>query len=70
MLDEVVDKVETTILAIVRQGSDFLKESELDVRISEVKRKTQQLVKEHPVESMLVGVVIGYMVGRLFSRKR
>jgi len=70
MLDEVVDRVESTILAIARQGSDFLKESELDVRISEVKRKTQELVKEHPVESMLVGVVIGYIVGRLFSRNR
>jgi len=70
MLDEVVDRVESTILAIARQGSDFLKESELDVRISEVKRKTQELVKEHPVESMLVGVVIGYIVGRSFSRNR
>jgi len=70
MLDEVVDRVESTIMAIARQGSDFLKESELDVRIAEVKRKTQQLVKEHPVESMVVGVVVGYLVGRLFSRNK
>jgi ElaB/YqjD/DUF883 family membrane-anchored ribosome-binding protein len=70
MLDEVVDRVESTIMAIARQGSDFLKESELDVRIAEVKRKTEQLVKEHPVESLVVGVVVGYFIGRLFSRNR
>jgi len=70
MLDEVVDRVESTIMAIARQGSDFLKESELDVRISEVKRKTEQLVREHPVESLVVGAVVGYLIGRLFSRNR
>jgi ElaB/YqjD/DUF883 family membrane-anchored ribosome-binding protein len=70
MLDEVVDRVESTIMAIARQGSDFLKESELDVRIAEVKRKTEQLVKEHPVESLVVGAVVGYLIGRLFSRNR
>jgi ElaB/YqjD/DUF883 family membrane-anchored ribosome-binding protein len=70
MLDEVVDRVESTIMAIARQGSDFLKESELDVRIAEVKRKTEQLVREHPVESLVVGAVVGYLIGRLFSRNR
>jgi ElaB/YqjD/DUF883 family membrane-anchored ribosome-binding protein len=70
MLDEVVDKVESTIMAIARQGSDFLKESELDVRIAAAKRKTEQLVREHPVESLVVGAVIGFLLGRLISRNR
>ncbi len=70
MLDEVVDRVESTILAIARQGSDFLKESELDVRLSQVKRKTVHLVKKHPVESIVAGAVFGYLLGRLISRNR
>jgi len=70
MLDEVVDRVESTILAIARQGSDFLKETELDVRLSQAKQKTVHLVKKHPIESIVAGAVIGYLVGRLLSRNR
>lgn len=70
MLDEVVNKVESTIVAIARQGSDFLKESEVDVRIAEAKRKTEQLVRDHPIESLVIGAFIGFLIGRLLSRNR
>lgn len=70
MIDEVVNKVESTIVAIARQGSGFLKESELDVRIAEVKRKTEQLVRENPIKSLVIGTIIGFLIGRVLSRNQ
>jgi ElaB/YqjD/DUF883 family membrane-anchored ribosome-binding protein len=70
MLDEIVERVESTVMAMARQGNDFLKESELDVRIAEVKRKTEQLVREHPVQTLMVGAIAGYIIGRIFFRNR
>jgi ElaB/YqjD/DUF883 family membrane-anchored ribosome-binding protein len=70
MLDEIVERVESTVMAMARQGNDFLKESELDVRIAEVKRKTEQLVREHPVQTLVVGAIAGYIIGRIFFRNR
>lgn len=70
MLDEIADKVESTVLAIARHGSEFLRESELDVRMADVKRKTERVVRDHPVESMVVGAIVGYFIGRIFFRSQ
>ncbi len=70
MLDEVVDRIESTVVALARQGNDFLRESELDVRIAEVKRRTEQVVCNHPVESVIVGAIVGFFIGRILFRNK
>lgn len=70
MLDEVVERVESTVKALAQQGGEFLRESELDVRLEALKRKTEQVVKEHPVETLVAGAILGYFIGRIFFRGR
>ena len=70
MLDEVIDRIESTVVALARQGNEFLKESELDMRMAEVKRKTEQVVRNHPVESLVVGAIFGFFIGRIFFRNK
>ncbi len=70
MLDEVVDRLESTLVALARQGNDFLRESELDVRMAELKQRTEQAVRNHPVESLVAGALVGFLIGRVLFRKK
>lgn len=70
MLEEVVERVESTVRALAVQGGELLRESELDVRLEALKRKTEQVVRERPVESLVVGAIVGYFIGRIFFRGR
>lgn len=70
MLEEVVERVESTVKALALQGGELLRESELDVRIEALKHKTEKVVRDHPVESLVAGAIVGFFIGRIFFRGR
>jgi len=41
---------------------------ELHKRISEIRDEAESLVRMHPVASVAIGVLVGYLLGKLLSK--
>lgn len=45
-----------------------LDNDELQEQIQEVRTKAEALIREHPLVSVGAGLLLGYLIGKLFSR--
>lgn len=49
-------------------GRHVLEEYEIEKRAEEVRDKTEKLIRKHPLASIGIGLAVGYLIGRIFSR--
>lgn len=49
-------------------GKRYAGNPELHKRIAEIRQEAESLVRKHPVASVVVGVTIGYLLGKLLRR--
>lgn len=68
-MDTVFEKVESFAKALGKKSSDVIKEAELDVRVLELKERTEEFVRRKPLESVAIGLIAGIILGRLITRK-
>lgn len=69
IINEIADRTEHVVSDLMRRGTDWIEEAELDTRVRELTDKTERLVKEHPLESVAVGALLGFLIGRIFLRR-
>lgn len=43
--------------------------NDIEVRLEELKKRTEEFVKKHPLTSIAIAFGIGYLVARIFRRK-
>ena len=63
------EKVESFAKAIGQKGSDVIKDAEIDVRLTELKERTEDFVRRRPLESVAIGLLAGIVLGRLLTRR-
>lgn len=67
-MENVFEKMQSTFTDLASKTSEFIERAELDTKIKAVGEKTKKVVREHPLESILAGVALGFIIGRLFRR--
>jgi ElaB/YqjD/DUF883 family membrane-anchored ribosome-binding protein len=68
-MDTMFEKVESFAKAIGQKGSDVIKDAEIDVRLTELKERTEDFVRRRPLESVAIGLLAGIVLGRLLTRR-
>jgi ElaB/YqjD/DUF883 family membrane-anchored ribosome-binding protein len=68
-MENIIEKVESLAKAVGQKSSEAIKEAELDVRIMELKERTEDFVRRRPIESVAIGLLAGILLGRLLTRK-
>lgn len=51
------------------QGLNTTDLKEIEERLKEARDKTSELIRTYPLTSIAVGLGIGFLIGRMFSRK-
>lgn len=51
----------------LEEGRKVVKDEQLFERINELKKQTEQTIRKHPVKSVAIGLLVGYVVGKIFS---
>lgn len=67
-MDNVFQKMQTSFIDLASKTSAFIEKAELDVKLQVAGEQTKKLVRKYPLESLLAGLAVGYLLGRLFRR--
>lgn len=67
MNDQEVKSANTLFNSIPNINPEDFKEIEL--RLKEARDKAQELIRTYPLTSVAIGLGIGFLIGRMFSKK-
>lgn len=69
MNEEILQNLNRRLDDALDRGRKIVEDEELAERIDELKRKTEDLVRQHPLKSIGVGLLAGFIIGKLFSEE-
>lgn len=67
MNEELLENLNRRLDEAITQSREVLADDDLRDRLQELKDKTESLVRKHPVGSIAVGLLAGFILGKLFS---
>jgi ElaB/YqjD/DUF883 family membrane-anchored ribosome-binding protein len=67
-MENVFQKMQSSFTDLASKTSEFIENAELEAKFKAVGDKTKKVVREYPLESVLAGVALGFLIGRLFRR--
>ncbi len=67
MNDEIVRGLNDKIDLVLEKGKLILEDEELQQRIEDAKNIAEDTVRKHPVKSVLIGLAIGFLIGKALN---
>lgn len=66
MDEDIIDSLNNELEDVIDEGRDYLDENDLKEKFNETKTDAELLIRKHPIQSVLIGAVAGYVLGKLF----
>ena len=66
MNEEIIQNLNERLDRAIDKGKDILVEEGLSERIDDVKHQTEQIIKKHPIISIVSAAAIGFVLARIF----
>ena len=67
MNDEIIKRVNDRLDQAIDRGRTIISDEDFQEKLEEVKTKSEEVIKKHPIKSVLVGFAVGYVLSKLFS---
>ncbi len=67
MNDEIIKNLNEKIDSAIGKGKQLIADENLKARAEDLKEKAETVVKSHPVKSIVAGLVIGFLIGKILS---
>lgn len=67
MNEEIIQNLNERLDTAIDKGRQILNDEELQVRLEELKDKTETTIRRHPVKSVLVGLAVGFIAAKIFT---
>ena len=67
MNDEIVKNVTDKLDLALERGKQLIEDEEVQERIQDLKNVAEETVRKHPIKSILVGLAVGFLVGKALS---
>lgn len=67
MDEEILQNLNSRLDDALERGRKVVKDEELSERIDELKEQAEQTIRKHPLKSVAIGLLAGYIVGKIFS---
>ena len=64
MNDEIVRSLNAKVDLALEKGKQILEDEEIHQRIEDAKIIAEDTVRKHPVKSVLIGLAIGFLIGK------
>lgn len=69
MNEEIIKSLNKKLDKAIDKGRNLLNEQELQKALGEAKDKTDDLIKKYPIESVLIGLVAGFVLAKMLRSK-
>lgn len=69
MNEEILHNINRRLDDALDRGRKIVEDEELAEKIDELKIKTEALIREHPLKSIGIGFLAGYIIGKIFSEE-
>ncbi len=66
MNEEIIQNLNERLDRAIDKGRDILADESFQQRVDEVKTQTEDTIREHPLISVAAGIVVGFIIARLF----
>lgn len=67
MNEEILQNLNERLDNAIERGRVILEDEELQKRIEEFKFKTEDIIRRHPVKSVVLGLTVGFVVSKIFT---
>lgn len=67
MNEEIISNLNERLDRAIEQGRTLLADEQLQYRVEEWKHKAEETIRKHPVKSVIVGVTVGFILGKMLS---
>ncbi len=67
MDEEILQNLNRRLDDALEKGRKVVKDEQFSERINEIKKQTEQTIRKHPVKSVAIGLLAGFIVGKIFS---
>lgn len=66
MDESIINDLNDELEEAIEQGGTVLKDAELEEKFNEIKTETELLIRKHPISSVVAGLAVGFLIGKLF----
>ncbi len=67
MNEEILQNLNEKLDVALDRGKKFLEDEEIQQRIEDAKLVAEDTVRKHPVKSVLIGLAVGFLIGKALS---
>ena len=67
MNNKVIDNLNIQLDKAIEKGKQFVENEDLLEKAEELKSITETTIRKHPIRTVLIGVGVGYLLGKIFS---
>ncbi len=67
MNEEIIQNLNERLDVAIERGRDMLADEQLRERVDEVKDKAEEVIRKHPLKSVLIGAAVGFLLGKIIS---
>lgn len=67
MNEEILEHINRRLDEALERGRRIVEDEELAAKVDELRVKTEDLIREHPIASIGVGLAVGFLIGRIFN---
>ncbi len=67
MNEEILEHINRRLDEALERGRRIVEDEELAAKVDELRVKTEDLIRQHPLTSIGVGLAVGFLIGRIFN---
>jgi ElaB/YqjD/DUF883 family membrane-anchored ribosome-binding protein len=67
MNEEIIANLNERLDSAIDRGREILDDEELQVRLEELKDKSEATIRRHPIKSVVIGLAVGFVVAKIFT---
>lgn len=65
MDEKIINDLNEELESAIEQSVSALRDVELEEKLKEVKTETELMIRKHPISSVVAGVAIGFLIGKI-----
>jgi len=70
MNDEIVKNLNDKLELALERGKKIMEDEEIQERLQDAKHIAEDTVRQHPVKSIIIGLAVGFIIGKALSGEK
>jgi len=69
MNEEIIQNINERLDRAIDKGREILEDEDLQVRLEELKDKSESTIRKNPIKSVAIGLAVGFIAAKIFTSK-